>query len=36
VLYRMRIRIAVATLLGAYAGLAVVLAGTMAVLGGSR
>jgi len=36
VLYRMRVRIAVATLLGAYAGLAIVLAGTMAVLGGSR
>ena len=36
VLYRMRVRIAVATLLGAYVGVAVVLAGTMAVLGGSR
>ena len=36
VLYRTRIRLVVATLLGAYVGIAVVLAGTMAVLGGTR
>ena len=36
VLYRTRIRFAVATLIGAYVGIAVVLAGTMAVLGGTR
>jgi hypothetical protein len=36
VLYRTRIRSAVVTLVGAYVGIAVVLASTMAVLGGSR
>jgi hypothetical protein len=36
VLYRTRIRSAVTTLLGTYVGIAVVLAGTMAVLGGTR
>ena len=36
VLYRTRIRVAIVTLLGAYVGIAAVLAGTMAVLGGSR
>lgn len=35
-LYRTRVRLAVTTLLGAYVGIAVVLAGTMAVLGGTR
>lgn len=36
VLYGSRIRPAVTTLIGAYVGIAVVLAGTMAVLGGAR
>jgi hypothetical protein len=36
VLYGSRIRPAVTTLIGAYVGIAVVLAGTMAILGGAR
>jgi hypothetical protein len=36
VLYRTRVRLAVTALIGAYVGIAVVLAGTMAVLGGTR